>query len=192
MKPVDLKIYKLKKNQLTKKGTKNLYFFLVNNIKNSVFSIFGHDYFLELLKFNYQETFYIKKKGQIVSYISYINKINESKMKKKLFFFILKNFLFNLLLLIFHYKIFFKIHSPPNNYIQLIHLIIKIKKTEKKIRLKLHKKIENLNQKVVNKGYQGVYAIYENKNAIASKYYKKNNFKIFKKNIFFSFVKKKL
>ena len=104
---MDLKIYKLKKSQLTKKGTKNVYFFLVNNIKNSVFSIFGHDYFLELLKFNYQETFYIKKKGQIVSYISYINKINESKMKKKLFFFILKNILFNLPLLIFHYKIFF-------------------------------------------------------------------------------------
>jgi hypothetical protein len=188
---MDLKIYKLKKSQLTKKGTKNVYFFLVNNIKNSVFSIFGHDYFLDLLKFNYQETFYIKKNGQIVSYISYINKINESKMKKKLFFFILKNILFNLPLLIFHYKIFFKIHRPPNNYIQLIHLIIKIKKTEKKIRLKLHKKIENLNQKVVNKGYQGIYAIYENKNVIASKYYKKNNFKIFKKNIFFSFVKKK-
>ena len=46
---MDLKIYKLKKNQLTKKDTKNIYFFLVNNIKNSVFSIFGHDYFLEVL-----------------------------------------------------------------------------------------------------------------------------------------------
>ena len=188
---MDLKIFKLKKSQLTKKGTKKIYFFLIKNIKNSVFSIFGHNYFLELLKFNYQDTFYIKKRGQIVSYISYINKINEDKMKKKLLFFILKNILFNLPILILNYKIFFKIHEPPDNYIQLIHLVIKIKEKEKKIKLKLHKKIENLHQKIVYKKYQGVYAIYENKNIIASKYYRKTNFKIFKKNIFFSFVKKK-
>ena len=50
---MDLKIFKLKKSQLTKKSTKSIYFFLINNIKNSVFSLFGHDYFLELLKFNY-------------------------------------------------------------------------------------------------------------------------------------------
>ena len=90
---MDLKILRLKKSQLTKKGTKNLYSFLIKNIKNSVFSVFGHDYFLELLKFNYKDTFYVKKKGQIVSYISYIDKINEDKMKKKLIFFVLKNLL---------------------------------------------------------------------------------------------------
>jgi len=188
---MDLKIFKLKKSQLTKKDTKKIYFFLINNIKNSVFSVFGHDYFLELLKFNYKDTFYIKKSGQIVGYISYIDKINEDKMKKKLIFFILKNILLNLPILIFNYKIFFKIHEPPENYIQLIHLIIKIKGKENKIKLKLHKKIENLHKKIVNKKYQGVYAIYENKNIIASKYYRKSNFKIYKKNIFFSFVKKK-
>ena len=188
---MDLKIFKLKKNQLTKKGTKKIYFFLINNIKNSVFSVFGHDYFLELLKFNYQDTFYIKKKGQIVSYISYIDKINEDKMKKKLLFFILKNILFNLPILILNYKIFFKIHEPPDNYIQLIHLIIKIKEKKKKIKVKLHKKIEDLHIAIANRKYKGIYAIYENTNVIASKYYRKNNFKIFKKNIFFSFVKKK-
>ena len=47
---MDLKIFKLKKSQLTKKDTKKIYIFLTNNIKNSVFSVFGHDYFLELLK----------------------------------------------------------------------------------------------------------------------------------------------
>ncbi len=189
---MNLKIFKLKKSQLTKKGTKKIYFFLISNIKNSVFSVFGHDYFLELLKSNYQHTFYIKKKGQIVSYISYMDKINEDKMKKKLIFLIFKNILSNLPKLIFNYKIFFKIHESPENYIQLIHLIIKLKKREGKIKLNLHKKIENLHQKVVNKRYRGVYAIYENKNIIANKFYRKSNFKIFKKNIFFSFVKKKI
>jgi len=43
---MNLKIHKIKKNKLTKKNTKNIYLFLTNNIKNSVFSIFGHDYFL--------------------------------------------------------------------------------------------------------------------------------------------------
>ena len=126
-----------------------------------------------------------------MSYISYIDKINEDKMKKKLIFLIFRNILSNLPILIFNYKIFFKIHEPPENYIQLIHLIIKIKGKENKIKLKLHKKIENLHKKIVKKKYQGVYAIYENKNVIASKYYRKSNFKVFRKNIFFSFVKKK-
>jgi hypothetical protein len=189
---MNLKIHKIKKNKLTKKNTKNIYLFLTNNIKNSVFSIFGHDYFLELLKLNYQNTFYIKKNEQIVSYISYINKINENKLKKKLFFFILKNIFFNLPLLILNYQILFKIHTPPSKYIQLIHLVVKVNKTENKTKSFLHKKIEQLNKMVTYRKYKGVYAIYHNNNLIAARYYNKNNFKIFKKNLFYSFVKKKV
>ena len=87
---------------------------------------------------------------------------------------------------------FFKMHTPPNDYIQLFHLIVKVNKTEKKIKSILHKKIEHLNQMVSYKKYKGVYAIYQNNNVIAARYYDKNNFKIFKKNFFYTFVKKKI
>jgi hypothetical protein len=104
----------------------------------------------------------------------------------------LKNIFLNLPLLILNYQIFFKHHMPPDNYIQLMHLVIKINKSEKKIKSFLNKKIEQLNQIVAYKKYNGIYAIYQNDNVIAAKYYSKNNFKIFKKNFFFSFVKKKI
>ena len=57
-----LKVYQLKRNQVTIKESKKVFNFLSNNIKNSIFAVFGHEYFLELLKINYQNCFYIKKK----------------------------------------------------------------------------------------------------------------------------------
>ena len=48
------KVYKLKKNQITIKESKKIFKFLSNNIKNSIFAVLGHEYFLELLKINYQ------------------------------------------------------------------------------------------------------------------------------------------
>ena len=188
---MNLKLYKLGK-KLTKNKINNIYLFLNENIKGSVFTIFGLNYFLKLLQINYQYSFYITHKKKIVSYVAYINKKNEIIMKKKLFLIILKNFIIFFPILVINYKFFFKIHQPPQGYIQLIHLIIKLEKRNKKLKSHLHKKVEYLNKKVSYKKYKGIYAIYENKNIVASKYYKKNNYKIFKKNIFFTFVKKKI
>ena len=74
-----------------------------------------------------------------------------------------------------------------------MHLIIKFdenkNKTDKK---KLNKKIENLHMKMIKNKYNGIYALFENKNLVANKYYKKNNFQVFNKNFFYTFVKKKI
>ena len=186
-----LKVYKLKKNQVTIKESKKVFNFLSNNIKNSIFVVLGHEYFLELLKINYQNCFYIKKNNKIVSYISYINNEKEEKMKKILIKFLFKKFI-NIFLIIFNFKFFFKIHSPPTNFIQLVHLVIKLNKGDNNLKIQLHARINRLHQQVIISKYRGIYAAYDNKNIIASKYYKKNNFKVFKNNFFYTFVKKKI
>ena len=185
------KVYKLRKNQVTIKQSKKIFNFLSNNIKNSIFAVLGHEYFLELLKINYQNCFYIKKNNKIVSYISYIDNKKEKEMKKILIKFLFKKFI-NIFLIIFNFKFFFKIHASPENFIQLVHLVIKLNKRNNNLKIKLHSKINKLHQRVITSKYQGIYAAYDNKNIIASKYYKKNNFKIFKNNLFYTFVKKKI
>ena len=137
------------------------------------------------------KTFYIEYNNKIVSYISYVDTKNESKIKKILIKNISKNFFKNLILVLINFKFFFKLHDQPKKFIQLMHLIIKFNKnkTDKK---KLNKKIENLHKKIVKNKYEGIYALFENKNLVADKYYKKNNFLVFNKNFFYTFVKKKI
>jgi len=185
------KIYRLKKNQITKAKSKKIFNFLTNNIKNTIFEIFGHEYFLELLKINHQNCFYIKKNNKIVSFISYIDKKNEIKMKKILINLLFKDLIKNLFLVVSNFKFFFKIHSYPKNFIQLLHLVIKFNNKNNNAKIQLHKKINKLHKKIMPSKCNGIYAMYENTNIIASKYYKKNNFKIFKKNFLYTFVKKK-
>lgn len=185
------KIYRLKKNKITLKKSKIIFNFLSTNIKNSIFTVLGHKYFLELLKINYQNCFYIKKNNKIIAYISYIDNKNEKKMKKILFIFCFKK-LINIFIIFFNFRFLFKIHLYPQNFIQLLHLVIKLDKRNNKLRNQLHLKINNLHERVILSKYRGVYSMYENKNIIASKYYKKNKFKIFKSNFFYTFVKKKI
>lgn len=185
------KIRKLIFKDIKNKKTKKIYDFLVENIKNTTFQTFGYNFFLDSLKINFKKTFYIEYNNKIVSYISYVDTKNESKIKKILIKNISKNFFKNLILVLINFKFFFKLHDQPKKFIQLMHLIIKFNKnkTDKK---KLNKKIENLHKKIVKNKYEGIYALFENKNLVADKYYKKNNFQVFNKNFFYTFVKKKL
>ena len=185
------KIRKLIFKDIKNKKTKKIYDFLVENIKNTTFQTFGYNFFLDSLKINFKKTFYIEYNNKIVSYISYVDTKNESKIKKILIKNISKNFFKNLILVLINFKFFFKLHDQPKKFIQLMHLIIKFNKnkTDKK---KLNKKIENLHKKIVKNKYEGIYALFENKNLVADKYYKKNNFQVFNKNFFYTFVKKKI
>lgn len=187
------KIKRLNSKDFNRKKSKKIYYFLINNIQNTTFQTFGFNFFLESLKINLKNTFYIEHKNKIVSYISYIDVVNEFKIKKILIKNIIKNPFKNFLLILMNLKFFYKFHKRPKKFIQLMHLIIKFKgKKDHLKKSKLHNEIENLHKMIIKTKYEGIYASYENKNLIASKYYKRNNYQIFSKNFFYTFVKKKI
>ena len=187
------KINKLSSKDIGTKKSKKIYNFLVKNIKNTTFQAFGYNFFLSSLRINFKNTFYIEHNKKIVSYISYINQKNEKKIKKMLIKQIMENPLKNFLVILLNFKFFFKLHDQPKKFIQLMHLIIKLNiNYNQNNKRKLNKIIENLHKQIIKSKYIGVYALYENVNLVAAKYYDKNNFKIFDKNFFYTFVKKKI
>lgn len=188
-----LKIKKIKRSKINKKNCFKLYKFLINNINDTTFKIFGYSFFLESLKINFKNSYYIEKNKKIISYISYIDEINEKKIKRILISHLIKNPFKYVYTLIKNIKFFFKLHSHPKDFIQLMHLIIKLEtRGNFIIKKKLNKMIDNLHKKKVNQNYKGIYAMYGNENFIAAKYYKKNMYKIYNKNYFYTFVKKKI
>lgn len=188
-----LKIKKITKSKINKKNCFKLYKFLINNINDTTFKIFGYSFFLESLKINFKNSYYIEKNKKIISYISYIDEINEKKIKRILISHLIKNPFKYVYTLIKNIKFFFKLHSHPKNFIQLMHLIIKLEtKGNSIVKKKLNRMIESLHKKKINQSYKGIYAMYGNENFIAAKYYKKNMYKIYNKNYFYTFVKKKL
>ena len=188
-----LKIKKITKSKINKKNCFKLYKFLINNISDTTFKIFGYSFFLESLKINFKNSYYIEKNKKIISYISYIDEINEKKIKRILISHLIKNPFKYVYTLIKNIKFFFKLHSHPKNFIQLMHLIIKLEtKGNSIVKKKLNRMIESLHKKKINQSYKGIYAMYGNENFIAAKYYKKNMYKIYNKNYFYTFVKKKI
>ena len=187
------KVKKIRFIDIGKKKSKFIYNYLIKNIKNTTFEAFGYNFFLESLKINYKDSFYIEYKNKIVSYISYINIENEKKLQNILIKELIKNPLRSFFRVLFNFKFFFKIHKKPKRYIQLLHLIIKFDfKKNQNEKIKLNKEIDKLHKKITKSKYKGIYASFENKNLCATKYYKKNNYKIFYKNYFYSFVKKEI
>ena len=187
------KINKLSSKDIRTKKSKKIYNFLIKNIKNTTFQAFGYSFFLKSLRINFKNTFYIEYNDKIVSYISYINQKNEKKIKKILIKQIFKNPLKNFFIILLNFKFFFKIHNQPQKFIQLMHLIIKLDVNHNQNnKRKLNKIIENLHKQIIKSKYIGVYALYENINLVAAKYYDKNNFQIFDRNSFYTFVKKKI
>jgi hypothetical protein len=80
----------------------------------------------------------------------------------------------------------------PKNYIQLLHFIINKSIVPKINKIIRDKKIYELHKKFIKKEHKGIYAAYSNENIAAKKYYKKNNYILYSKNLFFSFVKKNI
>lgn len=188
-----LKINRFNHKDLSHKNIKKIFKFLTQNIKNTTYQIFGYNFFFETFKLNYKNSFYITHNKKIISYISYVDIFNETKIKDILIKNILKHPIKNFFLILANIKFFFKIHKRPKKFIQLMHLIIKYKaKKNQNLKRRIHNEIEKLHRKVTNSKYKGIYASFENDNFVAAKYYKKNNFKVFKKNFFYSFVKKKI
>lgn len=185
-----MKLIKINNKNFKKKNLKEIYDFLTSNIKKSAFEVFGFQFFLDTFKINYDFSYYIRDKNKIVSYISYLNKDNERLIKKLMLRYIFQNPIKFAFIFLKNVRFFFKFHSPPKKYIQLMHLVIQLKDKNKKIQV--NKIINKVHKQVTKLKYVGVYAMYDRTNFIADKYYKKNYFKIYKQNYFFYFVKKKL
>jgi len=185
-----MKLIKCNPNKTTITDLKKIFNFLNSHIKNSIFGFFGFNFFIKIIKINYNFMYYIKENNKILTYISYVNNTNERLIKNEIIKYLLKSPIKNILGLVLNIKFFFKFHLPPKKYLQLMHLIINCKNPKKKSNI--NKIISKLHNQVINSKYVGIYAMHDRKNIAATNYYKKNKFKIYKKNFFFTFVKKKL
>jgi len=166
---------------------RNIFDFITFNIKNSIFKVLGFNFFMDFLKINYKNSFYIERNKKIISYVSYIDSFNEKILKNLIIRFIIRKPFFLLLIALRNINFFFKFHTPPKNYLQLMHLIVDLKNVKNNsIRKKIHLKIDLLNNKICKlNNFKGIYSMYHKKNKIAGNYYKKNNYILYNKNFFF-------
>tara|TARA_B100000579_G_scaffold434070_1_gene454145 strand:- start:73 stop:639 length:567 start_codon:yes stop_codon:yes gene_type:complete len=187
-----MKINRIASNQKNNHILKNEIFqFIKKNIKYSIFKDLDFSFFNFYFEINYKNIFIIKNNKKIIGLISYINEKNQKILKKQIISNIIKKpFSFFKIILSINY--YFKSTNPPKNYLQLMHLILdkRILKITKKVNR--DKKINELHKKVSSNKFKGIYASYRKNNLSAAMYYEKNNFKIFEKNPYFCFVKKKL
>ena len=165
------KLINLKNENLNKK----IFYFVTKNLKNTIFNFLGYEFYCKIyLKNNYQNIFFYKKKNQLEILISYIDLKTEKKIKKEII------------------KYLIKFSKNPNNFIQLLHLIINKSIMTKANKIYRNKQINELHKKFIRNKYKGIYATFDNENIAAKKYYEKNNYILYNKNLFFSFVKKKI
>ena len=167
---------------------RKLYSFTTKYLPHTIFSILGYDFYKNIyLKNNFNNIFFYKYKKKILILVSYIDEKSEFKLKIE----IIKYLIFRprkFILLLKNISYFFKLIKYPKNFIQLLHFIINkspVIKINKKIR---DKKINHLHKKFISDKYQGIFAIYNNENLAANKYYKKNKFIFFNRNLFYSCV----
>lgn len=175
------------KNKKTIK--KKIYHLIRKKIKLSIFSILNFKEF-EQIYFNINKDFiYIDIVNKKINcLLTYLPNKNEKIFKDYLLSILFKKPVKFLIFFLSPSNLFKRI-KPPIKYLQLFHIInvnlINIKKKKK------YNLINNLHRKVVNAKYKGVYVLYRNTNLIAKKYYLNNNFKIYKKNLFYSLAIKK-
>lgn len=180
-----------KKQKNFRKTRKDIFLFIINNMDQTIFEIFGYNFFKIYFNLNYNNNYILYNNKKITGLISYIelNKIN--KLKKEALIFIIKN-PFLLLKIIPKFYIFFKSKINPKKYLQLLHLILNKNILKSNSKRNRDRSINDLHKKIIANRFFGIYASYSKKNYIAENYYKKNKYIIFDENIFFKFVKKKL
>ena len=173
------------RNKLKKK----IYNFINENLDLSIFSFLKYDDF-KIIYFNNNKRFiyinFVKKK--INCLITYLPEKNEQILRNYFINYLYKN-PFKLCIFLLNPTYFFKYIKPPKNYLQLFHFVnlnLKFIKRKKK-----YITINNLHRNVIKGRYKGIFVIYRNSNFIAKKYYFNNNFKIYKKNLFYSLAIKK-
>lgn len=171
-----------KKKKIIEKQVHNL---IKKKLNVSIFTLFN---------FNVFKKIYLNKKNQKFIYlnladkninclITYLPEENEKILKKFLLINLAKNPL-KLIIFLMNPMNLFKDIKPPKNYLQVLHLIncnlISITKKKK------YNHINNHHKKIIRGKYKGIFVVFKNSNVFAKSYYLKNNFKIYKKNIFYT------
>jgi hypothetical protein len=178
------KLVNLKNENLNKK----IFYFIIKNLKNTIFNFLGYEFYRKIfLKNNYQNIFFCKKNTQLEILISYIDIKTEKKIKKEIIKYLMLNPI-KIILLLKNVKFFFKFSKNPNNFIQLLHLIINKSIMTRANKIYRNNLINELHKKFLRNKYKGIYASFSNENIAAKRYYEKNNYTLYNKNLFFSFV----
>ena len=184
------------KNKIDKELDNNIYKFLNNNIKETIFNILGFSFFRKnILYSDLVGLFHDTHNNEPKLLIAYISSENEKKLNKIIFIYLLKNI--HKVLLKPSY--FFSLLTNPrtlkydSNTTQLLTLIIESSYYKGKIDLSSRDKIiDNFHYKYVNqKNSNKLFAVFAKANHVAKKYYLRNKFNIFYSNKFYLFVEKK-
>ena len=168
---------------------KKLFSLIKDNLNFSIFSLLSFKDFKKIYLNINKKLIYINfVEDKISCLMTYLTKENEKLLKNYLLIFFLKNPIKFLIFLINPIN-FFKNISPPDNYLQLFHFVnLNLQIITKK---KKYYFINKVHKFVIKNDYEGIYVIFKNNNYRAKKYYKNNNFKIYKKNLFYSLALKK-
>ena len=176
---------------------KNIFSIITHNIPRTIFSKLNSKFFEKLIKEKIINIYIIKKDKRIVSLITTTSVKNYVILKRKIFLFFIQNPFIILNNLNFFFNILFRDFSEidikmDKNYLHLLHLVIFKKKF---FSIPLSKKDYLINfffKKILKiNSANTFYLCYEKDNFNAQKFYKRNKFKIFKKNRNTIFVKKK-
>tara|TARA_Y100001958_G_C21044960_1_gene413249 strand:+ start:180 stop:773 length:594 start_codon:yes stop_codon:yes gene_type:complete len=166
---------------------------ITKKIPESIFSILDNNFFKYIISEKIIDLYAIKKNSKITSVITMITIDNYNVLKRKIILFllahpiiVLKNINFLIKMLNKSSIDFFK--NKEKKYIHLLHLVI-LSQHFKKISLRKKDYIFNYFFKEILKknNANNLFLCYEAENLKAHSYYKRNNFKIFKKinNVFF-------
>ena len=172
---------------------KEIYKIICTQIKSSIFIYLGFNFFKRMVLDNIIHIYTIKKYKKISAVVTVIEFKNYKLINKKIFYYLINNPLifiksFGFLLISLKKKSNLHINK---NYLHLLHLII-FKKKFLNITIKKKDLILNEFYKKILKTYKAKYFFlcFEKNNIKAYKYYKRNNFIIFKKNKDIVYLKK--
>lgn len=189
-----------KKNYLLinkKKLSKKIFEILIKKIPNSIFSKLNFNFLKKIIEKKIINLYIIKNQRKIFSLVTTVSYDNYNLLKKKIFIFLIKNPHIIFLNLKYFFSIFYRDSNEINvkykkNYLHLLHLVIlRDNKFNKNIKLK-DKLMSFFYKKILKKNDAKLfYLCYERKNLKAHNYYKRNNFRIYKKNADVIFIEKK-
>ena len=177
--------------------SKKIFEILIKKIPNSIFSKLNYSFLKKIIEKKIINLYIIKNQRKIFSLVTTVSYDNYNLLKKKIFIFLI----LNPHIIFLNLKYFFNIYNRDSNeinlkykknYLHLLHLVIlRDKKFNKNLKMK-DEFMSFFYKKILKKNNARLfYLCYERKNLKAHNYYKRNNFRIYKKSTDVIFIEKK-